>query len=81
MKARVDLNELATRESEQVEWKRNVADINDVLRTVVAFANDFQNLGGGYVVRGAVETKDEHGFQKGFLFSRSAQGNRGKGLI
>jgi predicted HTH transcriptional regulator len=64
MKPKIDLKELATRESEQVEWKKNVADISDVLRTITAFANDFQNLGGGYVVCGAEETKDEHGFQK-----------------
>ncbi|CAG1001854.1 hypothetical protein BURK2_03089 [Burkholderiales bacterium] len=61
---KIDLSELARRESEQVEWKLNVADIEDVLATITAFANDFQNLGGGYVVCGAEETKDEHGFQK-----------------
>ena len=27
-----------------------------------AFANDLQNLGGGYVVCGAKEEKDENGF-------------------
>ncbi len=64
MSLRVDLKELSVRESEQVEWKENVADIEDVLKTITAFANDFQNLGGGYVVCGAVETKDEQGFQK-----------------
>jgi ATP-dependent DNA helicase RecG len=42
----IDLNELARRESERVEWKENVADIEDVLRTAVAFANDYSNLGG-----------------------------------
>jgi len=60
--ARIDLNELARRESEQTEWKENVADIDDVLATLSAFANDLQNLGGGYVVCGAREDKDEHGF-------------------
>ena len=60
----VDLNELARRESERVEWKENVADIDDVARTAVAFANDYANLGGGYIVCGAKETKDEFGFQK-----------------
>lgn len=59
----IDLKELATRESERVEWKENVADVPDLVRTVVAFANDFSNLGGGYIVCGAKETKDEHGFQ------------------
>ena len=63
MKPKVDLKELLSRESEQVEWKRNVAEIDDVVRTVAAFANDFQNMGGGYIVCGAEESKDEHGFQ------------------
>ncbi len=58
----IDLRELMLRESEQVEWKENVADINDVVRALVAFANDLPNLGGGRVVCGAVESKDEHGF-------------------
>jgi len=44
----VDLNELAKRESERVEWKENVADIDEVAKTAVAFANDYANLGGGY---------------------------------
>ena len=63
MNARIDLRELAARESEQVEWKENVADEEDVVATIVAFANDLSNLGGGYVVCGAQESKDEHGFQ------------------
>ncbi|MCX6873651.1 MAG: putative DNA binding domain-containing protein [Verrucomicrobia bacterium] len=64
MNPKIDLSQLASRESEQVEWKKNVADIDNVLRTISAFANDFQNLGGGYVVCGAEEVKDEHGFPK-----------------
>ncbi len=64
MAPRIDLTELATRESEQVEWKENVAEVEEVVRTIVAFANDLANLGGGYVVCGARELKDEHGFQK-----------------
>lgn len=60
----LDLTELATRESEQVEWKENVASVEDVVQTVVAFANDLANLGGGYVICGAREVKDEHGFQR-----------------
>lgn len=60
----IDLSELSKRESERVEWKENVADIEDVVRTAVAFANDYSNLGGGYIVCGAKEDKDEHGFQK-----------------
>jgi ATP-dependent DNA helicase RecG len=60
----IDLHELAKRESERVEWKENVADITNVIKTIVAFANDYSNLGGGYVVCGAKEGKDVHGFQK-----------------
>jgi len=67
MIATVDLKELSVRESERVEWKENVAQISDVVETVVAFANDISNLGGGYVVCGAKEGKDEAGFQKVFL--------------
>ncbi|MCL2779656.1 MAG: putative DNA binding domain-containing protein [Polyangiaceae bacterium] len=62
--ASIDLAELSRRESEQTEWKENVADINDVVETLSAFANDLQNLGGGYVVCGAKEEKDAHGFPK-----------------
>lgn len=58
----IDLDQLAVRESEQIEWKENVADASDVARTLSAFANDLANLGGGYVVCGAAEQKDEHGF-------------------
>jgi ATP-dependent DNA helicase RecG len=62
--ARIDLQELARRENEQTEWKENVADIDDVVATLAAFANDLQNMGGGYVVCGAKETRDEHGFPR-----------------
>ena len=63
MAYRIDLSTLARRESEQVEWKENVADIHDVVATITAFANDISNLGGGYVVCGSHEVTDEHGFQ------------------
>ncbi|MBI5514777.1 MAG: hypothetical protein HY909_13460 [Deltaproteobacteria bacterium] len=62
--ARIDLSELARRESEQIEWKENVADPDDVVEALAAFANDLSNLGGGYVVCGAREEKDEHGFPR-----------------
>jgi len=58
----LNLGELLARESEQVEWKENVADVDNVVATLSAFANDWANLGGGYVVCGAAEGKDEHGF-------------------
>ena len=57
MSARIDLEELAKRASEQTEWKANVADANDVVATLCAFANDLQNLGGGYGVCGAKGAK------------------------
>ena len=60
---KIDLTELSKRESERVEWKENVSDIDDIIKTAVAFANDYSNLGGGYIICGAKESKDEHGFQ------------------
>ena len=67
MNFNIDLKELARRESEQVEWKENGDDIKiaeGIVRTISAFANDIANVGGGYVVCGAKEIKDEHGFPK-----------------
>lgn len=64
MSPRIDLHELSRRESEQTEWKENVADIDDVVATLAAFANDLQNLGGGSVVCGAREEKDAQGFPR-----------------
>ncbi|MBC7554415.1 MAG: putative DNA binding domain-containing protein [Taibaiella sp.] len=61
----IDLKELSARESEQVEWKENGDDQDvaiSITKTISAFANDISNLGGGYVVCGAKETKDEYGF-------------------
>jgi predicted HTH transcriptional regulator len=63
----IDLKELATRESEKVEWKENGDDreiVKKIVKTISAFANDISNFGGGYVVCGAKETKDEYGFPK-----------------
>jgi predicted HTH transcriptional regulator len=73
MSATIDLKELAVRESEQVEWRKNVADEDDVVATICAFANDLANLGGGYVVCGAEETQDEHGFAKVEMVGLDAQ--------
>ena len=63
MESLIDLDQL-DRESEQVEWKEGVADIDDVVATLCAFANDLSNLGGGYVICGAREDKDEYGFPR-----------------
>jgi predicted HTH transcriptional regulator len=67
MEFNIDLKELSARESERVEWKENGDDkfvINSIVKTISAFANDIANFGGGYVVCGAKETKDEFGFPK-----------------
>jgi len=61
----IDLKMLSQRESETVEWKENGDDSNiaaAIAKTISAFANDIGNLGGGYVVCGAKEVKDIHGF-------------------
>ncbi len=63
----IDLKELCTRESERVEWKENGTDdevVKSIAKTISAFANDISNLGGGYVVCGAKEGRDEYGFPK-----------------
>ena len=60
----LSLKELSARESARIEWNENVADTDDVAETLSAFANDWANLGGGYVVCGAKEKKDEYGFQR-----------------
>lgn len=59
----IDLIELATKEGDMVEWKENVADERKLIETVVAFTNDFLNLGGGYIVCGAKEIVDINGFK------------------
>ena len=67
MSYNINLKELALRENEKVEWKENGDDKNivtSIVKTVSAFANDISNIGGGYVVCGAKETKDEYGFPK-----------------
>lgn len=63
----IDLNLLAKHEGESVEWKEHGDDPNvtqSIVKTIAAFANDIANTGGGYVVCGAKEGKDEYGFPK-----------------
>ena len=63
----IDLKELSLRESEKVEWKKNGDDLDvvkSIAKTICAFANDIANMGGGYVVCGTEEIKDEFGFPK-----------------
>lgn len=71
----IDLKQLSLRESERVEWKENRDDrqvVQKIVKTISAFANDIANVGGGYVVCGAKEGKDEHGFPKVFYTGLSA---------
>lgn len=62
---KIDLEELAFRESESVEWKEN-GDYPEITKSIVktlsAFANDIANKGGGYVVCGAKEIRTAAGF-------------------
>lgn len=67
MSLNIDLKELRVRESERVEWKEHGDEpeiAKSIAKTISAFANDIANLGGGYVVCGAMEDKDEYGFPK-----------------
>lgn len=53
-------SDLLQRESARVDWKRG-GDPLKVAKTLCAFANDFQQMGGGYVICGLEETQDEAG--------------------
>ncbi|MDR2470975.1 MAG: ATP-binding protein, partial [Treponema sp.] len=67
MRFNIDLKELSVRESEKIEWKETGDDpkiIQSIVKTISALANDLSNFGGGYVVCGAKESKDQYGFQK-----------------
>ncbi len=60
-----DLDQLLRREDASVEWKRNVADVDDVVAKLVAIANDVTGtVPEGWVICGVEETQDEHGFQQ-----------------
>ena len=48
-----------TIEGERIEYKAGW-NPKSVLHTICAFANDFHNLGGGYVVLGVEEKTDAH---------------------
>jgi ATP-dependent DNA helicase RecG len=58
---KLDWNELVQRESARVEWKENVANLQNVVKTLSAFANDFQQVGGGRVLCGLKEEKNQYG--------------------
>ena len=75
MNYNIDLKELSIRESEKVEWKEHGDDktiVKSIVKTISAFANDIANVGGGYVVCGAKEIKDEFGFPKVIYIGLSA---------
>lgn len=58
---KMDWNQLVQRESARIEWKENVANPQNVVKTLCAFANDFQQVGGGRVLCGLKEEKNESG--------------------
>jgi ATP-dependent DNA helicase RecG len=80
----VDLDSLLRQEDPHVEWKRRAADIEDVVKTLSAFANDLNgSLEGGWVVCGIEEGRDEHGFpvpRKSGLTAGRLQEIKGKAL-
>jgi ATP-dependent DNA helicase RecG len=52
---------IVQRENARIEWKENAADERDVVKTLCAFANDIQQVGGGRVICGLREKKNEYG--------------------
>lgn len=52
-----DLLRQRTVEGERIEYKAGW-NPESVLHAMCAFANDFHNLGGGYIIVGEVETYD-----------------------
>ena len=69
-----DLLRQRTVEQDRIEYKAGW-NPDPIVRTLCAFANDFENLGGGYVVIG--QDCDEHG-QPNFPPSISAKTSSGK---
>ena len=62
----LDLELLLQREDSHVEWKKEVAKIEDVVKTLAAFANDLEGSGqGGWVLCGIEEIRDLHSFSAG----------------
>ncbi|MCP5048368.1 MAG: ATP-binding protein, partial [bacterium] len=56
---KINWSHLVQRESARVEWKENVANPMNVVKTLSAFANDFQQVGGGRVLCGLKEEKNQ----------------------
>ncbi len=83
MTVNFDLDSILEKENEVVECKENVADWTDLVKALVAFANDYSNRGGGYAIAGIKEVKSEYGFPqflKSGLNSTRLQEIRGKVL-
>jgi len=64
MNPRIDLKELAARESEQVEWKQNVASIEDVLKRLPPSQTISKIWGADMSFAAAAEGKTSMVFQK-----------------
>lgn len=61
--APIDLDDLLRGETSHVEWKKQAAEIEDVVKSLTAFANDLDGSGqGGWVVCGVEGANDDHGF-------------------
>jgi ATP-dependent DNA helicase RecG len=60
-KTKQNWNILVQRENARIEWKENVGDERGVVKTLCAFANDIQQVGGGRVICGLKEDKNEYG--------------------
>ena len=60
-----------TVEWERIEFKEGWNDL-DILHTICAFANDFSNLGGGYVIVGIAEHNGKPAFPpKGLMVAQA----------
>lgn len=59
----IDLLRQRTVEGERIEYKAGW-NPDAIIRAVCAFANDFENLGGGYVVIGQVCDANAHPYSR-----------------
>ena len=64
MDGNLNWKELLKKESARVEWKEGGGYADDMARTLCASANDFQMVGGGILICGIEESKDETPFSK-----------------
>ncbi|MCU0285581.1 MAG: putative DNA binding domain-containing protein [Acidobacteria bacterium] len=58
---RINWNLKIHRENARTEWKQNVADEREMVKTLCAFANDIQHVGGGQVICGLQEDTNQFG--------------------